>query len=322
MLITDADRRADRDGATKSITANADLVTVKAKFGVTRPGSAKGNLTLGDDAVLVPPYYNGDRRVRADGDNRNRATRSRLDGFYYDISGDYDFRLGPGRLKLIGLRHFDHEPIVDDADHRLSTAARPTTASASAAIRIIGETVGRAEYRGRPARTTGSCRSSAPTIRSTSAARCSTLSPDRQLRPGAASPAGQRQGRRRRGTKRIATLSRPLAPKLDLQVAARRRTIARSRGSTAISPPRKFFRPKGSVSLGWRPAPGWDASLKLRRRVGQISFYDFLSQPNLNQDRQNAGNPDLVPPQSWELEGEVGRELGPWGKTRLRAYDH
>ena len=94
------------------------------------------------------------------------------------------------------------------------------------------------------------------------------------------------------------------------------------RGWTADVPPRRFFRPKGSISIGWRPAEGWDLSLKLRRRVGQISFYDFLSQPNLQQDRQNDGNPDLVPPQSWELEGEVGRNLGRWGTTRLRAYAH
>ena len=45
-----------------------------------------------------------------------------------------------------------------------------------------------------------------------------------------------------------------------------------------------------------------------------------VSQPNLQDDRQNAGNPDLVPPQSWEVEAEVGHELGPWGKTRLRGY--
>jgi outer membrane receptor for ferrienterochelin and colicins len=85
-------------------------------------------------------------------------------------------------------------------------------------------------------------------------------------------------------------------------------------------PPRRFFRPKGSASLGWRPARGWDTSLKLSRRVGQISFYDFLAQPNLQQDRQTAGNPDLVPPQSWEFEGQAGRELGAWGKTRLKLF--
>ena len=76
------------------------------------------------------------------------------------------------------------------------------------------------------------------------------------------------------------------------------------------------------MTLAWRPADGWDTSLKLRRRVGQISFYDFLDQPKLSVDRENAGNPDLVPPQSWELEAEVGRELGEWGKARVRVWRH
>jgi hypothetical protein len=87
-------------------------------------------------------------------------------------------------------------------------------------------------------------------------------------------------------------------------------------------PPRHFFRPKGSITLGWEPNSEWDVSLKLRRRVGQISFYDFLAQPNLQQERENSGNPDLVPPQSWEIEGEANKTLGPWGKTSLRAYAH
>ncbi|MDQ3075400.1 MAG: TonB-dependent receptor, partial [Pseudomonadota bacterium] len=119
----------------------------------------------------------------------------------------------------------------------------------------------------------------------------------------------------------LVTHSRPLTSKLDLQLVGGGE-ISRLERVDGDLPARKFFRPKGSLSLGWRPALGWDASLKLRRRVGQISFYDFLAQPNLQQDRENAGNPDLVPPQSWEVEGEVGRDFGAWGKTRLRAYAH
>ena len=76
------------------------------------------------------------------------------------------------------------------------------------------------------------------------------------------------------------------------------------------------------MTLGWRPASGWDRSLKLRRRVGQISFYDFLAQPNLSEERENSGNPDLVPPQSWEAEIEAGKSLGAWGQTRLTLYYH
>src|SRR4029079_566223 len=76
----------------------------------------------------------------------------------------------------------------------------------------------------------------------------------------------------------IVTWSRPLGKKLHLQVdgGAEISTLARVDGDV---PPRHFFRPKGSVTLGWQPNSEWDLSLKLRRRVGQISFYDFLAQP-------------------------------------------
>jgi hypothetical protein len=43
---------------------------------------------------------------------------------------------------------------------------------------------------------------------------------------------------------------------------------------------------------------------------------------NLADDRENAGNPNLVPPQSWELEVETIRRFGPWGTTSLRLYGH
>ncbi len=29
-----------------------------------------------------------------------------------------------------------------------------------------------------------------------------------------------------------------------------------------------------------------------------------------------------MPPQSWELTGEIGRDFGRWGKTRLKVYDY
>jgi hypothetical protein len=117
----------------------------------------------------------------------------------------------------------------------------------------------------------------------------------------------------------IATFSRPLASNLDLQLAAGAE-ISRLDRTDDDQPARKFFRPKGSLTLGWHPTSDWDISLKLRRRVGQISFYDFLAQPKLSQDRENAGNPNLVPPQSWEAETEIAHDLGKWGKTRLNLH--
>ena len=313
---------ADPDGVIyenrhQVIHSESDLVTFSSKFGLDGPGSSKGNLTLSYTPYWAP-YSNVERRVRTDGNDRTRSTKQVLDGWYYDINADYDFALGPGRLKLIGVRHFDHEPTVttqittfdsgaDDIGDRFSRDAR------------ISETVGRAEYGWKTGKNDWQ------------------ISLER-----AYNKLDQRGGRfflnsegefeeipfpEGSGTvdeiryEGIGTFSRPLAKNLDLQIAGGGEisTLRRVDGNV---PARKFFRPKGSVTLGWRPAKDWDASFKLRRRVGQISFYDFLSQPNLQQDRENSGNPDLVPPQSWEAETEIGHELGPWGKTRLKLYAH
>ena len=56
----------------------------------------------------------------------------------------------------------------------------------------------------------------------------------------------------------------------------------------------------------------------LQRRESALKC--FLSQPLLNSDRENAGNPNLVPPQSWEAETEFSHDLGRWGKTRLNLH--
>lgn len=117
----------------------------------------------------------------------------------------------------------------------------------------------------------------------------------------------------------IGTFSRALRSNLNVQIAAGAETSTLGLVG-GVQPPRKFVRPKGSVDLGWRPSKTWDVSLKLRRRVGQINFSDFLSQAVLSQDRTNAGNVNLVPPQSWEVETELAHDLGRWGKTRLNLH--
>src|SRR5678815_4553033 len=83
---------------------------------------------------------------------------------------------------------------------------------------------------------------------------------------------------------------------------------------------RTFLRPKGFVSFAWTQSANLDYNFKLERRVGQLNFYDFLASVNVTNDQQNAGNPDLVPPQTWELSAEINRKLGAWGNTTLRLY--
>lgn len=316
VLITDA-TGALIERREQVYHGESDMVTAKAKLAFRGPGSAKGNLTL----AITPywqPVYNADRRIRADGDDRSRLLRVGLSGQYYDISGDYDFQLGGGRLKLIGLRHFDHEPMTTTQTMTYDSGA-PDTGTRFGRNSNIGETVGRAEYTWKGGKNTWQLSFERAYNSLDQRGTLFNLSPGRSFDPiDFPGGSGKVTETRYEGT---ATWTRPFGPKIDFQlvVGAEQSTLTRVDGNLA---PRRFFRPKGSVSLGWRPSPGWDANLKLRRRVGQIDFYDFLSQPNLSQDRQSDGNPDLVPPQSWELEGEVGRELGRWGKTRLRGFYH
>lgn len=293
----------------------SDRLTFKTRFGLDGPGSSVGNLTL----AVTPywqPYEITERRVRTDGDDRDRVTSGALTGAYYDINADAAAALGPGRLKLIGVRHYEHQPRVTTQITNFDSGV------AAAGVRFArdsyaGETVARAEY-GWSGKKNGwqlALERAFNTLDQRGG--LAVLSPAGQFEPTPfPGGSGQVEEVRYEGT---ATLSHPLGRALDFQLVAGAEQSALRRVDGDV-PARHFFRPKGSASLAWRPASGWDTSLKVSRQVGQISFYDFLSQPNLQQERQNTGNPDLVPPQSWEAEAQVGREMGGWGKTRLTAH--
>ena len=314
ILIYDANHvlTERRNEIYHSETENANM---EAKLTYHGPGSSIGNMTLGYNPYWSPTHIR-DRRDFVTGEQRRRSTITKLDGYFLDWNGDYEFALGPGRLKLIGLRHFEHEPLV--TTQVLSFAnGNPSTGTRLDRNTRIGETIGRAEYGWKTGKNDWQLSFERAFNSLDQRGKLFNLDPDGEFRetpfPGGS---GKVQELRYEAT---GTFSRPLTSNLDLQVAAGAE-ISKLERVDGDLPPRKFFRPKGSVSLGWRPADDWDASLKLRRRVGQISFYDFLDQPNLSNDRENSGNPDLVPPQSWEIETEVGHELGRWGKTRLRSW--
>jgi len=293
-----------------------DRANMQLKLGYDGPGSSLGNLTLG-----YTPYWNPgvqrDHRVLAGGEERSRDIRTKLNGYLGDINGDYEFALGPGRLKLIGVRHWEHEPLTQTLILTFDTTGADSQGTRFVRDTHLGETIGRGEYHWKSGKNDWQISlERAFNSLDQKGALFDLNSAGEFVAVPFPEGTGKVTETRYEG---VATLSRPLSSNLDLQVAAGGEIshLARVDGDL---PTRKFFRPKGSVTFGWRPAKGWDVSLKLRRRVGQISFYDFLSQPKLSEDRENLGNPDLVPPQSWEAETEISRDLGAWGKTRVRAW--
>ena len=314
ILIYDANHvlTERRNEIYHSETENANM---EAKFTLHGPGTSIGNMTVGYNPYWSPTHIR-DRRELVTGETRRRSTITKLDGYFFDWNGDYEFALGPGQLKTIGLYHFEHEPLVTTQILQFDNG-NPSTGTRLDRNTRIEEMIGRAEYGWKGGKNDWQLSIERAFNSLDQIGRLFSLSHDGEFEevefPGGS---GKVQEVRYEA---IGTLSRPLTPNLDLQVALGGE-ISKLERVDGDLPPRKFFRPKGSITLGWRPAEDWDASLKLRRRVGQISFYDFLDQPNLSSDRENSGNPDLVPPQSWESEVEVGHDLGPWGKTRLRTW--
>jgi hypothetical protein len=80
---------------------------------------------------------------------------------------------------------------------------------------------------------------------------------------------------------------------------------------------REFVRPKGFVSLAWKPDEDFDLNVKGERKVGQLDFGDFLSSVDIQNNNQSSGNAELVPEQTWILSSEINRKLGAWGAVKL-----
>jgi hypothetical protein len=302
---------------TEAYHSQHEEVNSELKLGIHGPGSSIGNLTLNYTPYWNPQFQTQTREILATGELRNRTDVTSDTGYTADINGDYEFALGPGRLKLIGLRHWEHSPLIDTNITRFITTGADSIGTRFTRDTHLGEVIGRGEYHWKTGPNDWQVSFERAFNYLDQRGGLFNLDPDGKF---VEVPFPEGSGKvtevRYEG---IVTLSRPLSKNLDIQVAAGAE-ISKLDRVTDSEPARKFFRPKGSLTLGWHPAKGWDVSLKFRRRVGQISFYDFLAQPDLGQDRENAGNPQLVPPQSSEFETEISHDLGKWGKTRLNLH--
>ncbi len=302
-----------RDQKVQNSYDNVRLTTL-LKYGGSGPVQANLNL-------VYDPYWqrnlNVQRRERTDGNDNDWLTTGRTDGYTFSASGDVAFPLAGGTLKLIGVRSYEHAPFVNIQRTDFDSDA-PDQGTRFARDSRTGETIARAEYHWKGGRNDWELSLERAYNSLSQIGALAILQPDGAFQPVPFDGSGKVTETRYEG---VLSFSRPLSSKLDLQMVGGGE-YSRLMHVGLNEPARTFFRSKGSISLGWRPATGWDANLKLERKVGQIDFYDFLSQLDLVLDRENDSNPDLVPPQSWQLTGEIGRSFGAWGKTRLKLYAH
>ena len=306
---------AKTDFREEVFTSNVDQPKISGSFKYDGPGSQVGNLNLSGQ-LFIYTFRERSERTGPGQVDRVRRVRDTEREHNYELSGDYEWAFGPGRLKLIGLRSFEHSPftstvVTDFADNRPSTGNRFTqTADES-------ETIGRAEYRWK----------SGPSDWQVSAeAAFNVLDNESRLFVlGAAGdfgevplPGGIAKVTEDRYDANL-TYGRTLSPTLSFQLSVGGEYSQLSQ-TGEFGKTRQFVRPKGFVSAAWKPDPTLDINAKLERRVGQLNFFDFLSSVNLSGGSQNESNPDLVPPQSWDGEVQAVKNWGPWGTTTFRVY--
>ncbi|WP_326524505.1 TonB-dependent receptor plug domain-containing protein [Sphingomonas sp.] len=294
-------------------TNDDDSPKVSGRFTLDGPGNSVAHLNAHYQRTYSRYNEDGLRSLPGQAD-RLRTVRDRELGWNYEIGGDYEFGLGPGRLKLVGLRRYNFEPftqtiLVDYLD------ATPTSGERFSQTGRVGETIARGEYGWKMLG--GDWQWSAEAAYNTLDSVTSVGALDASGRfvdtPFPGGTGGVDEDR----YESLLSYSRPLTPQFNIQLiaGAEHSTITQ----TAVGGvSRSFLRPKGSLSLSWKPSADFDLSLKLRRRVLQLSFYDFLARAFLNDGNQNAGNIDLRPQQDWTVEAEANRRLGPWGSTKLR----
>lgn len=242
--------------------------------------------------------------------------RSRNHGHDIEINGDVEFGLGPGRLKVIGLNtyaemDFGTQAVIDPADGAAPFGTRFEQYSEK------GERIARAEYSWNLWGADWQLSSEAAFNRLDQVGSLFRLASTGQFvpLPFDAGTGGVTEDR----YETLLSYGRPITPRLSMQLilGGEQSTITQT-GRDALS--RTFRRPKGSLSLAWKPHAGLDVTVKFERRVGQLNFADFLATVDLAEDNENDSNNQLRPDQSFGGEIEVTRDFGAWGSLKLRAF--
>lgn len=296
-------------------TDQGDYPRISGRFKLDGPGTSVGNLNLAYGRFSGEVVETSRRSGPGQPDRHRRLTDGIANAFDFEIGADYEFALGPGRLKLIGLDRGGRSPmdvlvVTSHADHSPDTASRFTR------VETQSERIGRAEYGWSMA---GDWQVSIEGAFNAldAVSELFILDPEGEFRqvPLPGSTARVEEDR----YQAMASYGRPLAANLTMQLSAGAEKSTLSQiGGEGVS--REFYRTKGQLDLAWAASPSTDLNFKLERRVGQLNFIDFLASVSLGDDREKAENPDLVPQQSWEIQVEAVRRLGSLGTITLRPY--
>ncbi len=293
---------------------SGDRPRLAGSFRFDGPGSSVGNLNLSYERYYFRGREDSERSFPGQVD-RFRRYRERVNEWNYEIGGDYEFALGPGRLKLIGLHSFERTPyrqsvVTDFADSRPDEGVRFERDADET------ETILRTEYRWPMG---GDWQISLEGARNELDVESRLFALDgngvfvEQSLPGGTAVVSEDRA------ELTVSYGRPLTDNLTMQASlgGEYSEISQTGAGGLV---RSFYRPKGFLSLAWDPNDSLAIRARLEREVGQLDFFDFVSSVNVSVGNRDVSNPNLVPPQSWNAEVEATQELGAWGSITARLY--
>ncbi|HYC60276.1 MAG TPA: TonB-dependent receptor plug domain-containing protein [Thermoanaerobaculia bacterium] len=294
---------------------NTDRPRASARFVYDGPGTSKGNLNLSYGRLYFDYLETGSRNT-VNGVNRERRVTVDEHGDDYEIGADYEFALGFGRMKVIGVGRGSRYPNQTD----VITTSDDGSAAVAERFTQVGdeqEIIGRAEYRWTSGGAEWQLSAEGAYNSLDNVSRLFAMQPDgsfaeQELTGGIASVEEDRY-------EVVGSYGRPLSSTVTMKLSAGGEYSQLAQvgaGGTT----RTFYRPKGELSAAWKASSHTDINFKLARRVGQLNFFDFLASVDLQADIETSANPDLVPEQSWDLDMEGSRNLGTLGSTTLRVY--
>lgn len=231
------------------------------------------------------------------------------DEWNFEVGGDYELPVGPGKLKSIGYYRFERSPTISRFD-----IFDPVVGQTDG-IRFFqdadeAEAIARTEYSWSPAEGRDwqlGLEGAFNYLDIKSRLVELNVVPD---------PAELDRVEEKRAEATL-THTRTLSPKWDMQASlgGEYSQIMQTGGLT-----RDFYRPKGFLSTTYKPDDSFSIRTKVEREVGQLNFFDFISSVSVQDDFNQTGNANLVPDQSWIGEVEFDKDFGQGNTFKARFY--
>jgi outer membrane receptor for ferrienterochelin and colicins len=295
---------------------NGDRPRLSAALSRTTANGNKWNFNAGAQIQYLTEAVDG-VSMRAATGRVTETYRSREDERNFDIGGDYEFGLGKGRLKLIGLYRFEHSPTVNS--FVVDRAVGGTSGDRFAQAADESESILRGEYSWRTAGGTDwqvALEGAYNTLDVD--AEFATLQPDGIFLPVVFG--GERTKVEEKRTEASLSWGRALAANLTAQLnLAAEYSELTSSGPGGLT--RRFIRPKGKLAFAWKVGPKTTINWHIQRRIDQLDFFDFASSVDVANNQGNQGNGQLVPPVVNRTELEFVQDFGRWGNASVQfAY--